>query len=76
MQIIDMSKTAINVSTDKWNEIIIELRLKGWVVSSKCYGFDAGIDFDFLILRMGLKKIIFGWSNFDEGELKCSYKIL
>ena len=67
-----MRKTAINIKTEKWNEIISGLRKKGWIVTAKYYGFDAGIDDDFLILRKGLKKIMFGWSNWLEGEIKCS----
>lgn len=67
-----MKKTAVNIKTEKWNEIIFGLRKKGWIVTAKYYGFDAGIDDDFLILRKGLKKIMFGWSNCLEGEIRCS----
>ena len=70
-----MNKTAINIKTEKWNEIISELRERGWVVTAKYYGFDAGIDDDFLILRKGFKRIFFGWSNWLEGEIKCSDRI-
>ncbi|HET8858691.1 hypothetical protein [Marivirga sp.] len=70
-----MRKTAINIKTDKWNEIISGLRKRGWIVTSKYWGFDAGIDDDFLILRKGLKKIIFGWTNLLEGEIKCNDKL-
>lgn len=66
-----MTKTAINIKTSKWNEIISELRKKGWIVTSKYYRFDAGIDDDFLILRKGFKRILFGWTNWFEGEIKC-----
>lgn len=70
-----MRKTAINIKTEKWNEIISGLRKRGWIVMAKYYGFDAGIDDDFLILRKGLKKILFGWSNWLEGEIKCNDRI-
>ena len=30
---------------------------------------------DFLILRIGFKKILFGWTNWFEGEIKCSNQI-
>ncbi len=67
-----LSKIAINIRTEKWNEIISGLRKRGWIVTAKYYGFDAGIDDDFLILRKGLKKIMFGWTNWFEGEIKCN----
>lgn len=41
-------------------------------MTSKYYGFDAGIDHDYLVMRKGLKKISFGWSNWFEGEITCS----
>ena len=72
---LNLKKTAINIKTEKWNEIISELRKRGWIVTAKYYGFDAGIDDDFLILRKGLKKILFGWTNWFEGEIKCNDQI-
>ena len=44
-------------------------------MTAKYYGFDAGIDNDYLVLRKGLKKISFGWTNWFEGEIKCSDQI-
>ena len=41
----------------------------------KKYGFDAGIDDDLLILIKGLKKIMFAWSIWFDGEIKCSDKL-
>ena len=70
-----MKRTAVNIKTEKWNEIISELRKRGWVVTAKYYGFDAGIDDDFLILRKGFKRILFGWTNWFEGEIKCNDRI-
>jgi hypothetical protein len=72
---LNLKKTAIKIETDKWSDIISELRKRGWIVTAKYYGFDAGIDDDFLILRKGLKKIIFGWSIWLDGEIKCSDKL-
>ena len=72
---LNLRKTAINIKTEKWNEIISELRKRGWIVTAKYYGFDAGIDDDFLILRKGFKKILFGWTNWFEGEIKCNDRI-
>ncbi|MGV6829818.1 MAG: hypothetical protein ACWA45_10540 [Flavobacteriales bacterium] len=53
-----MKKTVLNIKTEKWNEIISELKQRGLIVTAKYYGFDAGIDDDFLVLRKGLKKNI------------------
>lgn len=67
-----LKKVAVHIKTDVWNEIISALKKRGWLVTSKYYGFDAGVDHDFLVLRKGMKKITFGWSNWFEGEIKCS----
>ena len=72
---LNLKKTAINIKTEKWNEIISELRKRGWIVTAKYYGFDAGTDEDFLILRKGFKRILFGWTNWLEGEIKCNDRI-
>ena len=72
---LNLKKTAIKIETDKWSDIISELRKRGWIVTAKYYGFDAGIDDDFLVLRKGLKKIMFGWSIWLDGEIKCSDKL-
>ena len=34
--------------------------------------FDAGIDFDFVILKRDGEEILFGWDNWFEGEIQCS----
>ena len=67
-----LKKTAINIKTENWKNIISELRNRGWIVTAKYWGFDVGIDDDFLILRKGFKKILFGWTNWFEGEIKCN----
>lgn len=68
-------KVAINIKTEDWNRIITGLVNDDWKMKSKYDGFDAGIDFDFLILTKGFKKITFGWDNWLEGEIKCSDKL-
>ena len=70
-----MNKTAINIETEKWIDVISGLKKRGWIVTAKYYGFDAGIDEDFLILRKGLQKIMFGWENYRGGEIKCNKKL-
>lgn len=68
-------KVAINIKTEDWNKIISALLVDGWKMKSKYSGFDAGIDFDFLIMRKGVQQIMFGWDNWFEGEIKCSDKL-
>lgn len=69
-------KTATDIKTADWNRIISGLQLEGWMVVSKYDEFDAGIDFDFLILRKNDEEIIFGWDNWVEGEIQCSAELM
>ncbi|WP_242927077.1 hypothetical protein [Pontibacter vulgaris] len=69
-------KTATGIKTEDWNRIIRGLLDEGWVVSAKYDGFDAGIDYDFIILRDGKRTIEFGWDNWMEGEIKATEEIL
>lgn len=39
-------------------------------------GFDAGIDYDFLVLKKGGNRIEFGWDNWVEGEIKCKNELM
>ena len=68
-------KIAIDIKTEDWNNIINVLICEGWEMKSKYDSFDAGIDFDFLILTKGVKKITFAWDNWNEGEIKCSDRL-
>lgn len=65
-------KVAIGIDTGDWNRIIKTLVEEGWTMCHKYENYDAGIDFDFLILSKNNRQIIFGWSNWEEGEIKCS----
>ena len=65
-------KIAINIKTEEWNRIIKGLIREEWKVEMKYDEFDAGIDFDFLVLKKEKNKIEFGWDNWVEGEIKCS----
>ncbi|MCH5721202.1 hypothetical protein [Niabella hibiscisoli] len=69
-------KVATGVKTEDWNRIIRTLTRDGWKVRSKYAGIDAGIDNDFLILSKGAEQIRFGWTNYFEGEIKCSDSLL
>lgn len=65
-------KVAIHIKTDDWNRIIDGLKADGWKPESQYDGFDAGIDFDFLVLKKGAERMRFGWDNWFEGEIQCS----
>ena len=62
----------INISTDRWNHIIEMMLQDHWEVTYKYDAFDAGIDFDLIELKKGDEKVLFGWDNWVEGEIKCS----
>ena len=64
--------TAINISTDTWNQILQLLIADHWNVAYKYNEFDAGIDFDLVLLEKDGEQILFGWDNWVEGEIKCS----
>ena len=68
--------TAVDVITEIWNQAIALLVRDGWSVSSKYDAFDAEIDFDFLMLKKDGEEIIFGWTNWVEGEIQCDEKHL
>ena len=66
--------TAINIKTERWNKIIASHLSAEWKIIYKYDLFDAGIDFDLIILRRDNQTILFGWDNWVEGEIKCSDK--
>jgi hypothetical protein len=63
---------AIDIETPVWNKIINSLVQDGWTVTYRYDGIDAGIDFDFAILKNRDEEILFGWDNWLEGEIKCT----
>ncbi len=65
-------KTAVNIHTEHWNRIIEGLITENWKLIYKYDQFDAGIDFDFLVLKKGNSTLSFGWDNWEEGEIQGS----
>lgn len=63
-------KTAIGIETSVWKNLIINLYQSGWKVKEKYVNVDAGVDFDFLILKKNGRSIWFGWDYIEEGEIK------
>jgi hypothetical protein len=64
--------TAFDIATPLWNKVIKLLIEGGWKVKYKYDAFDAGIDFDHVILEKDNEEVSFGWDNWDEGEISCS----
>ncbi|MEM1326802.1 MAG: hypothetical protein AAGI23_12650 [Bacteroidota bacterium] len=67
-----MMKVAVDIETEVWNTIISTLKADGWRLKYDYKGFDKGIDHDFLMLKKEKAYIYFGWTNWFEGEIKCS----
>jgi hypothetical protein len=64
--------TACDIETDRWNKIIETHIANGWTVIEKYDQFDAGIDYDRVVLEKNSERIEFTWDNWTEGEIKCS----
>lgn len=67
---------ATGIKTESWNQCIDELLNSGWKKTYKYDHFDAGIDFDFIRLEKDNEKILLGWDNWFEGEIKAEQKHL
>jgi len=65
-------QTATDIETELWNRLIAQHINDGWKLTYKYDNFDAGIDFDFIILENKGEEILFGWDNWFEGEFQCS----
>jgi hypothetical protein len=63
---------AIDIETGVWNNIISLLIQNEWMVMYKYDAFDAGIDYDLIMLEKDGERIFFGWDNWVEGEIKCT----
>ena len=64
--------TAKNIETSLWNKVIDLLIQDNWVLSYQYDGMDAGIDYNAYTLKRGNEEIKFEWTNWFEGEIKCS----
>lgn len=65
-------ETATGIKTKIWNALIESHINDGWTLTYKYDNFDAGIDFNFIILENDREEILFGWDNWFEGEFQCS----
>ena len=72
-----MRKTAVDIKTEIWNNIIAELQNNGWDTIFKYEGFDVGIDYDAITLKNNKNQIIeFTWDNWSEGDITSEEDIL
>jgi hypothetical protein len=63
---------AKDIETALWNKIIQLLEGDNWTVIYQYDGIDAGIDYNSYTLKKGAEEIKFEWTNWDEGEIKCT----
>ncbi|MCW8929100.1 MAG: hypothetical protein OQL19_02550 [Gammaproteobacteria bacterium] len=66
----------INVETELWNQIISYCIKNDWHIKYKYDLFDAGIDYDLIVLSKDDEKLMFGWDNWFEGEIEASEEII
>lgn len=60
------------IDTDLWNKIIDLLQASGWEMTYVYDGMDAGIDYNKYVLVNLREEIVFEWTNWDEGEIRCT----
>jgi hypothetical protein len=64
--------TAKDIETDLWHNIIDLLTKDDWKIIDKYDNMDVGIDYDSVRLKKGEEEILFEWTNWFEGEIKCN----
>ena len=64
-------KIATGIETAVWRNIVLGLYREGWRVLEKYQSYDAGVDFDFIILEKDKVEILLGWDFIDDGEIKA-----
>jgi hypothetical protein len=60
------------IETSLWNRILADCISQGWQIVHEYDGFDKGIDSDFIYLKRSNEEMFFGWTNWFEGEIKCT----
>lgn len=60
------------IETALWNRAIELLIGENWVVTYQYDGIDAGIDYNSITLNKEDEEIKFEWTNWDEGEIRCT----
>lgn len=67
---------ATRIETGLWRKILHACIAQGWRIAHEYDGFDKGIDHDFIFLKLDDEEMYFGWSNWFEGEIKCTQEQL
>lgn len=67
---------AKDIETSLWNRAIETLLGTGWEMTYQYDGMDAGIDYNSYTLEKAGEKITFEWTNWDEGEIRCTEAVL
>lgn len=60
------------IETSLWNNIRKECIAAGWQIALEYDAWDKGMDHDFVHLKRDNEEMYFGWSNWFEGEIKCT----
>ncbi len=73
-----MNIKIIDLDTDQGNQIIDELKSRGWKQTKQYFplAIDKGVDFDSYTLKKDGQELIFEWSNWFEWEVKGSLDVL
>ena len=69
-------RTARDIPTEKFNQIISSLIKSGWKKTYEYDGFDAWIDYGKVKLKNENKKLKFEWDNWTEGSIEAEEKTL
>jgi hypothetical protein len=64
--------TAVGIKTHVWNAIVKSFTNERWAILYKYDLFDAGIDYDLIVIEKNNERILLGWDNWCEGEIRCS----
>jgi len=62
--------TIQNISAEAFGPLLDQLLASGWNVRSKYAGFDAGIDYDHLLLRKRADTLKCEWDNWSEWSIE------
>ena len=63
-------QTFVDIPTETWNQLMDKLLKQGWKAVYRYDAFDAGIDFDLVVLKKGEARLYMGWTNWFEGEIQ------
>jgi hypothetical protein len=62
--------TILDIPTDRFNDIIKQLKLDGWKQTFEYSGFDAWIDYGAIRLKKNRLTLFFEWDNWTEGSIE------